>query len=339
MKRLLTLLLCAQLMTSCTALPAEERSFAVALGVMRVGEEWTVFARTPTYQTGGGYATLQGKGDTLEAALAALDADSPMQLHLGQLRLLVFSAELARTEDFPAALNALANRHDLRLGVSVGVTESDMKALMDAMKPATGARLSKSVDVLVETRIEQGTVLPAVLADVICMGERQSPLLMNVSLDGQAAAISGVWPAGADGRVTEVLSPEETQLLSLMLGQMTTGSLSLTEGTVRLNGAKAETELLLPTMQEASVRLVLRVGASTLAEEALSRAVAAACLGVLNRLSGMGSDALGLARQAITHADDMSDWHGLDWPARYREIEWSVSVGVEGESRTTQNAD
>lgn len=332
MKRLLTLLLCTLLLTSCTALPAEERSFAVALGVTRTEGVWTAFARSPTYQTGGGYTTIKGEGATLEAALSALDAASPMQLHLGQLRLLVFSADLARTADFPAALNALASRHDLRLGASVAVTEADMQSLMDALKPGTGSRLSKSLDLLVETRIAQGTVLPAVLADVIRMGERQSPVLINVSLDGQDTSISGGWPVGTDGTVTEPLKPEETQLLSLMLGQMTTGALSLAEGTARLTGAKAEAELSLPTMQDASVRLTLRCGTSSLTEDALSRAVATACLGVLNRLSGMGCDALGLARQAIPHAGDMADWHDMDWPARYREIDWSVSVAVTGPS-------
>lgn len=330
MNRMLTLLLCALLCTSCTALPAEERSFAVALGVGLEGGTWTACARVPTYQTGGGYTTVTGGGDSLEAALSALDAASPMQLHLGQLRMLIFSDALAQTEEFPAALSALAARHDLRLDASVAVTDADLSALMDAMKPANGSRLSKSLDVLIETRIAQGTVIPAALSDVIRLGERQSPVLMHVTLDGSDMALSGGWPVSQNGVVNAPLTPEETQLLALMLGHFASGTLSLTEGTVRLTSAKAETELTLPTMQDASVRLTLRYTASPLTEEALSRAVATACLGVLGRLSAMNCDALGLARQAITHADDMADWHDMDWPARYPDIVWSVSVGAEG---------
>lgn len=330
MKRMLTLLACALLCTSCTALPAEERSFAVALGVTREGGTWTAFARVPTYQTGGGYATLRGEGGSLEEALSALDASSPMRLHLGQLRMLIFDDDLAKTPEFPAALDALAARHDLRLEASVAVTDADMQALMDTMKPANGSRLSKSLDLLAETRIAQGTVLPAALADVIRMGERQSPVLMHLTLDGQDVALSGAWPLSQSGVVTAPLTPQETQLLALMLGHFTSGTLSLAEGAVRLTSATAATELTLPTMQDASVRLTLRVTSSPLTEEALSRAVATACLGVLNRLSGMNSDALGLARQAITHAEDMAHWHDMDWPARYPDIRWSVSVGVEG---------
>ncbi|MGN0793465.1 MAG: hypothetical protein ACI4MG_03200 [Aristaeellaceae bacterium] len=332
MKRILILILCALLLTACTALPAEERSFAVALGLDRQDGRWTAFARIPSYQTEGGYITVMGEGDTLEAALASADAVSPIQLHLGQLRMVVFSAALARSDDFALTVNTLAGRHDLRLDAQTAVTDADMRALMDALSPATGTRLSKSLDLLAETRVEQGTTLPAALSDVIRMGERQSPVLMGMTLTDDGADISGAWPVGDDGRVTQPLSAAETQLLALMLGRLTTGTLSLAEGTVRLTSAEVEIDLAQPILQDASVRILLRCTATPLTEEALSRAVATACLGVLNRLSGMGCDALGLARQAIAHVEDMDEWHELDWANRYRDIVWSVSVGASGPS-------
>ena len=329
MKRLMTLLMCL-LLTGCAALPAEERSFAVALGVAGGTGAWRVYARIPTYRTGGGYTTVSGEGDTLPHALAALDAAAPMQLHLGQLRLLVFSADTARSADFPAALATLSERHDLRADASLAITEDGLGALMDALKPATGARLSKSLDVLMETRLEQGTVPRAALADVIRMGDRQQPVLMNIALDGAEIALSGGWPIGSDGSAAWMLTPEEMQLLSLMQGRLRRGVLSLAEGTVRLTDVSADVELSVPTMETASVRLILGISASPLTEEALSQASATACLGLLGRLSAVGCDALGLGRQAIACARSMEDWHELDWPQRYREIVWTVSVGVEG---------
>lgn len=333
MKRIATLLLMTLLLGGCTALPAEERSFAVALGVTHTEGLWTASARIPTYQTGGGYTTVSGEGASLESALGALDAASPMELDLGQLRLLVFSAELARSERFPGALMTLAARQDLRMGAALAVTQEDVQALMDALTPTTGSRLSKSIDVLLETRIGQGTLLHASLSEVMRMGERQSPVLMNAGLESGALTLSGGWPVSADGRATEPLSPEETQLLALMLGCLQRGTLSLPEGVVRLTGAQAESELSLPTLQGASVRLTLQCVSSPLTDEALSQAVATACLGVLNRLSGAGCDALGLGRQAMMHAGDMAQWRQVDWPARYRELQWSVSVGVTGPAR------
>ncbi len=329
MKRLMTLLMCL-LLTGCAALPAEERSFAVALGVAGGTGAWRVYARIPTYRTGGGYTTVSGEGDTLPHALAALDAAAPMQLHLGQLRLMIFSADTARSADFPAALAALGDRHDLRADASLAITEDGLGALMDALKPATGARLSKSLDVLLETRLEQGTVPRAALADVLRMDDRQQPVLMNIALDGKDITLSGGWPIGSDGSAAWMLTPEEVQLLSLMQGRLKRGVLSLAEGTVRLTDVSADVELSVPTLETASVRLILGISASPLTEEALSQATATACLGLLGRLSAVGCDALGLGRQAVAHAKDAADWDALDWPQRYREIVWTVSVGVEG---------
>lgn len=329
MKRLMTLL-ALLLLTGCTALPAEERSFAVALGFSRSGAAWMAHARIPTYQTGGGYMTVSGEGDTPGAALAALDAACPMELQTGQLRLVVFSAELAQSGDFAAALEELRCRGELRMDAYAAVTETDMQTLMDAMKPLTGARLSKSLDVLMETRSSQGTVAACRLREFLETGERQQQVVAAMRLEDGAIALSGGWPISADGRASQRLNPEETQLLALMQGRLTQGTLTLAEGVVRLTGVTAETEVAQPLMHQASVRLSMAVSASPLTEDALGQAVATACLGLLNRLSAMGCDALGLGRQVILHVQDMAEWRELDWPARYRELEWSVSVGVTG---------
>lgn len=328
MKRFGLLILFCLLCTACTALPAEERSFAVVLGIGRTDGQWIACARVPTYQTSGGYTTVTGEGETMEAALAAIDAASPMQLHLGQLRLLIFTAELARSDAFPSVIRTLSARHDLRLKVAVAVTDAELIRLMDAMEPANGSRLSKSLDVLIETRISQGTTVSSTLSDVIRMGERQSPVLIRVTLPGKEPVLSGCWPLSHSGVVTEPLAPDETQLLSLMLGRMTSGTLSLAEGTARINAAESCAEL--EGLQQASVRLTLRCSAASLMDGALSQALADECLGVLNRLSAMGSDALGLGRQAIVHVADMAQWHVLDWPLRYRDMNWSVRAGVTG---------
>ena len=84
---------------------------------------------------------------------------------------------------------------------------------MDALKPATGARLSKSLDVLMETRLEQGTVPRAALADVIRMGDRQQPVLMNIALDDAEIALSGGWLIGSEPEKIETAIQNHAQLL------------------------------------------------------------------------------------------------------------------------------
>ena len=332
MKRMLTLLAALVLCTSCTALPAEERAFAVALAIGGKAGAWEMHARIPTYQAGGGYATVSGDGDTLPHAFAAMDAMAPMPLHPGQLRLVIVEADTA-AEALPAVLSWLGEQRELRPGAVLCVTQSGAGAIMEALKPATGSRLSKSIDTLLESRMQQGVIPRAALAEVLAGGMRQSPVLVNLTLEGQEIGLSGGWPVGDDGRTGGALSAGEMQLLSLMQGRFRQGTLSLLEGAVRLTGASAEAELALPTMDRATVRLTLRAVDPPLSQDALAHAAATACLGVLGRLSGMGCDALGLGRQAVVHTADMAEWQALGWPARCREVEWAVSVGVEAASQ------
>lgn len=328
MKRLLLLLLCVMLLTGCTALPAEERAFAVVLGLDRADGQWRVHARIPTYQSGGGYATVSGRGDTLPSALADLDVSAPMHLHLGQLRMLVFSRGLAGTGDFRTALDTLAARHDLRLQAQLALTEDELPRLMDAMKPASGTRLSKSLDVLTETRREQGMLMPSTLSEVIRMGERQSPVLPALTLDGKNVDIIGGWPVNLSGMAGERLSMRDMQLLFLMSGGSFAGALTLDEGSVMLSSAGAELQMV--STSEAAVTLTLRCTTSSLSDAALSDAAARACLSVLNRLTAANCDALGLARKAVQTAPTMEAWHDIGWSERFTQVEWTVRVGVEG---------
>ncbi|MBQ2953184.1 MAG: hypothetical protein IJE07_06465 [Clostridia bacterium] len=329
MKRILTLLLALVLCTSCAALPAEERAFAVVLAISGREGAWELHARIPTYQAGGGYATVAGAGDTLSHALAALDAAAPMPLHLGQLRLAVVAQETAASQDFADVLAWFGEQVDIRPGAVLCVTESDASALMEALKPAAGTRLSKALDALLEARIGQGVIPASALAEVLTAGERQSPVLAGLALEGEDIVLSGGWPVGADGRVAPALTAQETQLLTLMQGQWRQGTLTLPEGTLRLTGATAAVELSLPALDQASLRLTLQLADNPPDREALSQAIATACLTLLSRLSALGCDALGLARQAIPHMDDMAQWQALDWPGVCRRMAWSVSVGVE----------
>lgn len=323
--RWLALLMILPLLTACTALPSEERAFAVALMVDREGANWQVHARIPTYKTGGGYVTVRGKGASPEAALADMDAAAPMHIHLSQLRLLVFDAALGK--EISAVLAALEDRPDMRPRCAVVVTEAAADAVMEALQPATGARLSKGLDVLMDARIAQGTVLPSALADVIRMGERQSPVLLGLSVSDGAIDLSGGWALGASGFMP--LSAEETVLLALLRQDVKDVTLRLSGGTAHVRDASAKVELS-ADFQSASVTLTMTAVDASLAPATLETALCDELLTLFARLYGAGCDALGLGRQAICGINDMQQWHELAWPHRLQKLQWTVSVGVSG---------
>ena len=62
MKRLLTLFLCAALLTGCTALPGEERSFALCLGIHAAGASVEATVLLPNYKGDNDYLPPLRKG-------------------------------------------------------------------------------------------------------------------------------------------------------------------------------------------------------------------------------------------------------------------------------------
>lgn len=323
MKALTILVLLTILCSGCTALPAEERAFAVALCVEKE-DAWRVHGRIPTYQTGGGYMTVTGEGDTFPAALADLDAASPMRINLSQLRLLVVDDALAQNDGLLPLLNTLADRPDMRLHCAVALTDAPAKDVAEALKPAAGSRLSKALDLMLDARIEQGAILPSALADVLRMGERQSPVLAGLSLAGKDISLSGGYTL--DGlRITS----DETAMLSLLLGHAKSLHLTLAGDSADVRDASAKVRLS-EDCASARVELTLNAVSSSLTEAGLEQALMDALLPLLTRLSAAGCDALGLARQTILHTHDMAEWHAMNWTEKYRAIRWTVAVGVKG---------
>ena len=313
------ILLMALCCTACTALPAEERAFAVVVCVERTGDTWQVYGRIPAYKTGGEYLTVQGQGATIPSAVAAMDASAPMKVTLSQLRLLVVSAQAEVLE----VLQAMADNLDVQPQCVVAVTDEPAEKIMDTLVPQTGSRLSKMIDLLVESRVDQGVIPDMRLADAVCMGERQAPVLARLSLQDDQIELSGAWAAGA------WYTPEEAALLSLLMGEAKELWLILPEGTAHIREAKAST-VLAEDGRSARVTLGMEVTAADLPSEKLEPLIADAALALLTHLSRDGCDALGLGRQYVCHAQDMAAWHALNWPATYRDIRWTVEVGVNG---------
>ncbi len=291
MKKLLILLLCL-LLSSCTALPAEEKAFAVVLGVEQ-GAEWTVHARIPTYQTGGGYTTITGTGDTLSAAFASLDDRAPMRIHLSQLRLIVLSASV---REIVNTLRTLADRTDLRLHTAVTVHDGDLAALMEALDPPTGTRLSKSIEVLLESRLSQGVVPEANLADILRMGRRQTPLLAAITQEEKSFDLLGAWSIAADGTLAARLDEDETQLLTLMIGGTSAMNLTIEGAALTIRDGKAR---LTVSDDYAYLALKMRAAQSSAPAAQLQIPLANACLELLENLTLKDCDPLGLGRKGM----------------------------------------
>ncbi|MBD9172788.1 MAG: hypothetical protein EGP83_08975 [Clostridiales bacterium] len=326
MKPALCLLLICLFCTGCSALPPEERAFCVVLLVDGGAQECTVRVRIPTYQQNGGYQTLSATGATLTDALRTLESAAPMRLHWGQLRLIVLSRAWAAEIPIVRTLSDLSGVENLRLHASVAVTEEDTTALAEKLVPENGTRLSKSIDVMVQARHEQGVIPTCAASMLLRFGSRQSPVLCGAESTAEGLLLSGAWLTDADGLVRDFLTPEETQILLLMQGELTRTQLLLPEHAIHLTEASTSIRLMEDT---AVCRVNLRYDRADLTPQAVSAETAQACLDVLKRLQAAGCDALGLGRKAIWSAWSMSDWRNSDFPARLQNLRWTVEVRSE----------
>lgn len=246
--KLLMILALTLALTSCTALPAEERAFAVVLGISG-GETWQVYARIPTYQSGGGYATVSGSGDTLQAALRDCDDHAPMHLHLSQLRMAVLTKD---TPVYPT-LAVLAERSDLRMQSALAIYDGNLTALMDKLEPATGSRLSKSLDVLRETRVAQGVAPDTTVGDVLRLGQRQTALVARVTAE-DGIDLNGAWALNESGRSPAGGSP------AVLLDRYDMRCMAaLREGKLMLHGTDVVLRLKHPSDADAALALLVRL--------------------------------------------------------------------------------
>lgn len=249
-----------------------------------------------------------------------------MRLHWGQLRLIVLSRAWAAEIPIVRTLSDLSGVENLRLHASVAVTEEDTAALAEKLVPENGTRLSKSIDVMVQARHEQGVIPTCAASMLLRFGSRQSPVLCGAESTADGFLLSGAWLTDADGLVRDFLPPEETQILLLMQGELTRTQLLLPEHAIHLTETSTSIRL---TEDTAICRVNLRYDRADLTPQAVSAETAQACLDVLNRLQAAGCDALGLGRKAIWSAWSMSDWRDSDFPARLQNLRWTVEVRSE----------
>lgn len=326
MKRLLCLLMICFCCASCSALPPEERAFCVALLIDGNAEECRVFVRVPTYQDNGGYQTLSASGATLTDALRTLESAAPMRLHWGQLRLIVLSRAWAADIPITRILSDLSGVENLRLHAAVAVTEEKASELAEKLVPTSGTRLSKTIDVMTQARHEQGVMPTCAASALLRYGSRQSPVLSGAQISGESFLLGGAWLTDADGLVRGFLTPEETQILLLMQGELARTQLLLPDHAVHLTEAHSQVTL---ANSEATCRIRLRYDHADLTPQAVSAETAQVCLNVLNQLQAIGCDALGIGRQAIRHSRSMADWRDSDFPSQFQRLRWTVEVRSE----------
>lgn len=336
------LVLCCILLSGCSILPGEERAFPVCLGLHAAGGTWQASIRISTYTSPGQYMTVTASGKSLAEAMTLLDASAPIRLHYGHVRLIVFSHELASSNQLKEAVDGLSRLGTFRADALLCATQDDIPALFDEMNPATGTRLSKHIEVLLASRIGLGVIPDTTLGSWRSMGERQSPLLTAVALAGDDASagmtsfaddiaggmkvqFGGAYLVSQAGKVTGSLTMAEHQILRLMQGSLDKGALTSGDHALTLLESSAKTELD-ATQNAALLTIRMRYMHADQSEDDVRKTVTEDASAVIIKLAAANCDALGLGRQAMMTTSDWAQWRQLSWPERYPSLTWRVAV-------------
>ena len=308
-----------------------------------------------------GYVTMSATADSCLAALNLLSATTPRSVDLSQLREIVLSETLARTDATLTILRQIDALYEANGSAVVVVTPDDAGDFIRRQYAIFGVRLSQYLEVLFDHFAQLGTIpatakLSSVLgamesstadaAAVYAAGNAfDAPLVLNGA--PQTDRLPGHLPRTSPAkneylgsavfsgtRMVGTLTGDETAILRMISGQALNISITMGEALYQIS-VHSRTRRTLDWENGApvlGVRVVIRMALSagvqqdTAAE--LGRQLEADAAQLLLRLQAMGSDPVGYGRLAVRRYADIPAWEQSGWADAYRSAAVRVAADV-----------
>lgn len=306
-----------------------------------------------------GYIVMSATAESCLRALDLLSATTPRTLNLSQLKEVVISETLARTQ---ATLSILKEIHSLyRAGgdAIVVVTPDDAGDFIRRQRAVLGVRLSKYLQVLFEhfTRID--TIPPdARLSSVIAAMESGSMDAAAVYaavntfdsmlvLPGapETDRLPGHLPRTSPAlneylgsavfsgpQMTGTLTGDETGLLCLIMGKAQTRTFTLGGAQYKTNAATRVKRSIDPLTGALCVKIDMNLtriagtGSETGAQ--IARQIETDAAALIARLQAMGSDAAGFGKIAVRTFFTIDDWKNSGFAQAFADAPVRVTADV-----------
>lgn len=261
------------LLSGCAQMNIEAQAYAVTMGIDQTGDGGVkVSVQTPSLNDSGGgedsgsgggkgYTLSSAQGRTLSEALNMLQASIPREMNLSGIKSIVVSAQLAQSGRFRELLEEMAKSYRVYGAAELIVCLGEAEALINDQQPVIGLRLSESVAVELAHCRENGYIPSAKAADVYYLtesiygdplavlaaaNEEESGARSGQTGDGYAGGLprsgdnKNVYFGSAlfkDGRMVGMLTGLETQLVNMLLGEISYFSWMADDVPVNLNPA------------------------------------------------------------------------------------------------------
>ena len=379
MKRSFRLLVLAALLFACLLLGGcgngreiEEYLFPIMLGLDAAGEnqlQITVKALSgnagasgseDAQEMGGdtGYITLSATGHDYVQALSLLRATIPRTLNLSQMREVVISETLARSQAMAPLLSDI-QRYDRANGnATLVVCAGRAQEVLEKQQAYVGTRISRYLEILLSQYQEKGTIPYATLlsASRAFSGDTMAPLAVYVAINEFDARLPvseentlGMLPGHLDrespnpveymgsavfsaGRMTGTLTGAQTQMLRMLTGDFTTLQYSVdgVEYVLRRLWPAHRSVRTRPSGESLCAQLWLSAqaldGTPVADPDALAQGLAQDARALLSLLQALGADAAGFGRTQLWRHLTLASWAASGWPDRYANCDIEVEI-------------
>lgn len=381
MNRICKALLLAALLVCCTLLGGcgggreiEEYLFPIMLGLDAAGDhqiQLTVKAlsgnegasgSTSAAEKGGdtGYITLSATGHDYVQALSLLRATIPRTLNLSQLREVVISQTLARSQAIAPLLTDVLRYDQANGNATLIICAGKAQEVLEKQQAYVGTRVSRYLEILLSQYQEKGTIpratllsasrafsgdtiAPAAVYVAINDFDARQPVSEENTLDALPGHLDRESPNPVEymgsavfsaGRMAGTLTGAQTQML-----RMLTGDFDTLQYTV--NGEQYVVRRLFPTWR----RVLTDEGGDTLDAQlfvlvhaldgtpvsnpaALSQGLARDARALIELLQDLGADTAGFGRAALARHLTQESWAAANWSERYASADVQVEAHV-----------
>ena len=231
--KICVLMICASALAACAqSEQVENQAYAVVMGIDRTDNgDMEITVQLPKIAASGGesegsgksdssYFQVSVKGSNYEAALERLHWAVPRNLNFSQLKTVVFSREVAESEDFAKLIKSVVQTERLFTAAYVVVCEDNAKEFVEAMKPAMGSQLSADITATFEHYYSHGIIPNSTLADLYYRGMSfySEPMAIYGVLNKQDAQQEAAEADAIAGTPTEFSSEVDSEIETYYLG-------------------------------------------------------------------------------------------------------------------------
>lgn len=347
--------------------PAPEGNLTVTIKALSGTQEAESPAQESTAATGQsaaeetepGYIVMSATAQSCLRALDLLSATTPRTLNLSQLKEIVLSETLARTQ---ATLSILKEIHSLyRAGgdAVVVVTPDDAGDFIRRQRAVLGVRLSKYLQVLFEHYAEIDVIPPnAQLSSVIAAmessaGDAAAVYAASNAFDStlilpdtpETDRLPGHLPRTAPAnneylgsaifsgaQMTGTLTGDETGLLCLLTGNARTRTFTINGAQYKSNVATRVTRKI--DKSTGVLHVIIRMNLTRIAGESgesaqdIARQIESGAAALIERLQAMESDAIGFGSIAVRRTLTIDQWERAGWRTDYPQRSVQVTAYV-----------